>query len=363
MKTNCQLISKFDNQRGATIVVIAIVITVLLGFVALAIDVGYLAVTKNELQNIADAAALAGAGELGNIYKNLSYDGQQVLTLNANQIDAIKTTAKDAVEEGKNRAGSRDIMIDDTDIFINKWPETPVASNNYNRPTAVRVIARRDSSANGPIDTFFAKIFGIEDINVSADATAALTGIGEGKPPFPIGISKHWFDVYEGDWCDRGIKLHPTGDINSCAGWHTYKDWINYTAWPSNADKLKEILDGLREGTFEIPTTGMDDELVFIGGDVASAFDEIQALLDQVDKEVVDGEEGWMVFVPVYESPDCSNPSGSMKVVGFAATLITEVIGPPDKIINAKVKCDYVVTGKGSGSEYGSLGTIPNLVE
>ena len=46
MKTSRQLISKFNNQRGATAVVIAIVITVLIGFVALATDIGYVSVTK-----------------------------------------------------------------------------------------------------------------------------------------------------------------------------------------------------------------------------------------------------------------------------------------------------------------------------
>ena len=42
----------------------AIGLLTLLGFAALAIDVGYLFVVRNELQNAADAAALAGAGKL-----------------------------------------------------------------------------------------------------------------------------------------------------------------------------------------------------------------------------------------------------------------------------------------------------------
>jgi hypothetical protein len=344
-------------------VVIAIVITVLIGFVALAIDIGYVSVTKNELQNIADAAALAGAGELGNIYKGLTYDEQQVLTLDANGVDAIKASVKDVVGEGKNRAGGVTIIIDDGDIFINKWPGTSVHSNDYNQPNAVRVTARRDSSANGPISTFFAKIFGVETFDVSADATAALSGLGSTHPQFPVGISKYWFDVHQDDWCDRGIKLHPTGDIDSCAGWHTYKDWNDYQAWPSNAEKLKDILDGLRDGTFEIPLAEFSDEFVFIGGDVASSFDEMQALYEDAEKESVDGQYGWKVSIPVYDSEDCSNPSGNIRIVGFATALITEVIGPPDKIINATIKCDYVEIGKGIGSEYGSLGTIPTLVE
>jgi hypothetical protein len=363
MKTSRQLISKFNNQRGATAVVIAIVITVLIGFVALATDIGYVSITKNELQNIADAAALAGAGELGNIYKGLTYDEQQVLTLDANGIDAIKSSAKDVVGEGKNRAGGGNIIIDDGDIFINRWPGTSVNSNGYNRPNAVRVTARKDSSANGPISTFFAKIFGIQTLDVSADATAALTGLTSGKPPFPVGISKHWFDVHSDDWCDRPLKLHPTGDIDSCAGWHTYKDWNDYQAWPSNAAKLKNILEGLRDDTFEIPFTEIGDEFVFIGGDVASDFDEMQALFSQAVKEEVDGEYGWKVSIPIYDSEDCSNPSGNIRILGFATALITDVIGPPSKTINAKVKCDYVITGKGSGSDYGCLGTIPTLVE
>ncbi len=39
----------------------------LIGFAAFAIDVGYMMVSRNELQNIADTAALAAAGELGAI--------------------------------------------------------------------------------------------------------------------------------------------------------------------------------------------------------------------------------------------------------------------------------------------------------
>ncbi len=52
-----QLTSKIKDNRGVTAVVVAVVITVLIGFVALAVDIGYLYATKNELQNIADAVA------------------------------------------------------------------------------------------------------------------------------------------------------------------------------------------------------------------------------------------------------------------------------------------------------------------
>ncbi|KKL08384.1 hypothetical protein LCGC14_2576400, partial [marine sediment metagenome] len=49
---------------GAIIVMVAVMLVVLLGCVALAVDIGYLYVARAELQRTADAAALAGVSEL-----------------------------------------------------------------------------------------------------------------------------------------------------------------------------------------------------------------------------------------------------------------------------------------------------------
>ena len=53
--------SKKRNEKGAPLVMVGIALTAILGFSALAVDIGYLVVTRNELQNAADAGALAGA--------------------------------------------------------------------------------------------------------------------------------------------------------------------------------------------------------------------------------------------------------------------------------------------------------------
>ena len=54
------------NQRGATLIFVAICIFMIIALTALAVDIGHLVVTKNELQNAADAGALAGARYLYN---------------------------------------------------------------------------------------------------------------------------------------------------------------------------------------------------------------------------------------------------------------------------------------------------------
>ena len=57
-----------DRKRrrpgSAVISFTAVLMAVLLGMVAFAVDIGYIAVARAELQNGADAAALAGASRL-----------------------------------------------------------------------------------------------------------------------------------------------------------------------------------------------------------------------------------------------------------------------------------------------------------
>lgn len=56
------MFNKFKkNESGQSMVLVAIMITMLFGFGALAVDVGYMTYQKSELQNAADSAALAGA--------------------------------------------------------------------------------------------------------------------------------------------------------------------------------------------------------------------------------------------------------------------------------------------------------------
>jgi hypothetical protein len=264
MKLKNHLLKKAKDQRGAAAIMVAIAVAFfLIGFAALAIDVGYLFASKNELQNAADSAALAGAGLLGQIYANMSYTEQQGYNCTqdtwpdgyGSDEDSIRHQAQDAI----NSAGGKDITIDANDIYINTWTGTPFNTNYTVQPDAVRVIARRDSSAKsaeGPITTFFAKIFGMDTANVNAVATAALTGpakVDEGEMNLPIGLSEWQFfnNCDKGNprgqpVCSESITFSPTTD--SCAGWHNFFD-------PINADAMEEKLLGFIKGN---PLEGED---------------------------------------------------------------------------------------------------------
>lgn len=241
MKIYRHLIKNLKNQRGAVAILVAILVfSVLIGIMALAIDVGYFYSTKNELQNIADAAALAGAGKLGSIYTSMTLAEQDTHDFEADR-SAIEASAREVVRDdeseiSKNPAGGKDIVeILSTDIQIGNWdPSADPKFNPINSipigtlPDAVKVTVRRDASANDSIGTFFGIMFGKKNQDVTADAVAALTTIAEvspGEMKLPIGLSEKWFKTNS---CGSMITFSPTTE--SCAGWHNFFDAINTNA-------------------------------------------------------------------------------------------------------------------------------------
>jgi len=274
MKFSFKLLEKVKNQAGVSAVIIAIVLPMLIGFGALAVDVGYMCVTKNELQNVADAAALAATRKLGTIYQGMTHYAQQTYSCGDDDIGDIKDVANAVAHN--NKAGGEHITVYDmtegieiNEVEIGVWnpsntlPFTPFTTAPYPQPDAVRVTAHRDGVANGPITTFFAKIFGIDAVDVSADATAALLGQTTSDPgeiELPLGISTI---AAAPERCDKDIKFSPTKD--ACAGWNSF------FVEPTSDQAVLTILKGMRDGTIESPaTTAGTDEMEFIGGKLST---------------------------------------------------------------------------------------------
>ena len=407
MKVHQQLISRIKDQFGVTAIVIAIVMAMLLGFTALAVDIGYVMTTRNELQNVADAAALAATRQLGAIYQGMSYAQQQNYVCDPATVLPI---AQDVA--GKNRAGGKNITINDSDIIIGQWDaNTKTLTPTLGQPDAVKVISRRDGSANGPIITFFARILGINTVDVGADATAALTGqatAGEGDLEIPIGISSFFFNP--GERCNDWIKFSPTNDPDSCAGWTTF------ALSPSNDITVRRILQEVPDYTNPDTTAG-ETGFEFIGGDLSTpTFDALLMLFkdkgydynynpaattqtyEPIGTTTIEGnvvpvtgthpggiplldDDGvtqllypdgtgrnyhvWQTTVVVYDWYDCSNPNTRIMLTGFSTVQLTDVERPPEKTLIGKVICDVVDSedSRGGGGEYGTKGSIPGLVE
>ena len=112
MKNIHPLRFRLTDQRGAAVVMVAVAMMTLLGFAAIAVDTGYLMVAKNELQNVADASALAAARQLGAIYEPMTSAEQQSYTCNPGTIIPVAQRAPDGTGYRHKASCGQDLWTD-----------------------------------------------------------------------------------------------------------------------------------------------------------------------------------------------------------------------------------------------------------
>lgn len=176
------------DERGAVAVLVAIVLLVLGGFMALSLNVGHSRAVRGELQNAVDAAALAGAreidGTLGPIVDRLPHS--------------------QAVDFAGRHVTDKDTTVDispQNDVILGHWnpfasnPDTafePVTVNNAadaRRVNAVRVLAGREASRGNALEVYFGAAFlgNPERTNVRAEAIAVNGGpCADACPDVPL---------------------------------------------------------------------------------------------------------------------------------------------------------------------------------
>jgi hypothetical protein len=139
------------NQRGAVLIWVTFFLVVLLGFVALGIDVAKVMATRSQLQNAADAAALSGASAVDPT-SGLLVEG------------IAKSRAYYTATKNSAFVGSRDSVIVDTttDVVVSVADST------------VWVKVRRENGSGTGVIPYFSQIFGTTFYNVAAQATAKV---------------------------------------------------------------------------------------------------------------------------------------------------------------------------------------------
>ncbi len=224
-----------ENQRGVTVVLVAILMVVFLGFAALAIDISHLYVVRNELQNAADAGSLAGARVLYND------EGTAVNPL-ANQVghDAAEANRSENTSVEVNWTGGNegDVQRGHWSFGIGSLPKgfypndsvvpvhldgvsTQELDQNSNFINAVKVTTRRETS---PAASFFARIFGYQNFPVNAEAVAYIGFAGTILPwtlDQPIAICSAAI-LNNGEYdCSTGRMINSggRGATHNTAGW------------------------------------------------------------------------------------------------------------------------------------------------
>jgi len=155
------------DERGGTLVLVAVVVVALFGLAALAIDVGMGYTAKGEAQRAADAGALAGASAF------LEFEATQAVA-------PAEARAYDFAIQNE----IRNAAVDSSEITVQVVPDS----------SKVRVWVERES-----IGTWFARLIGFDDLTVRAMAAAQATEAGAARCLKPIALPDMWYDFDDDD--------------------------------------------------------------------------------------------------------------------------------------------------------------------
>lgn len=171
-------LTTFRKRRGAIVVLSALMMVMLFAFLAFAIDVGFISLTRARLQNNADAAALAAAQQLSGTAEPAT------IRANARQAAYDVVLANVGGDAGNaNFDAEQDVMFGKstwnagTNSYTYQW------GDQYTPYTAVKVFARRDFRAaptsadpnlvlDQRLPLFFAPVLGDAKAPVSTSAIA-----------------------------------------------------------------------------------------------------------------------------------------------------------------------------------------------
>ncbi|MGB2697388.1 MAG: pilus assembly protein TadG-related protein [Candidatus Zixiibacteriota bacterium] len=205
------------DEKGVSLIVVAIAIVVVFGFAILAIDLSMMQLAKTQLQNAADAAALAGA-----VILFTSNGDQTAATDEAIRVAGLNKAVQDHAQRPVN-IGPGDVTFPGGD--------------------SVTVITHRTEATGDAVKLFFANILGLgRESDMRAKATAAVSLICGTDCLRPFCPPDRWDDVDSNEiWTpdDVYIDLNENGfwdpgeplteDYNENGVWDPAEDYNPYT--------------------------------------------------------------------------------------------------------------------------------------
>lgn len=286
---------RFNDTRGFVLITMGASLTVFLSFMALVVDFGRLYVTKAQLQNTADAAALAAAID---IPLGTAVAGQHALDFGGSHYVAgapISVTADDVIFGNYNFS---------TRSFT---PET-------NPVNSVAVTARRTAdSVSGPLPLFFAPLFGHLTSDVRARSVAALdphvVGVQSKNRLIPYSAHESVVDANGDGKFDIGsvINIHPRDDAPGNFG------FLDLDGGSNDTPELRRYIEEGYDDDFIIPPGGSVSVSGSTGIEGNSLLNSFDSILDEV------------VFLPVHDAVVDPGSNAVFNVTGLLAVRIQSV--------------------------------------
>jgi len=376
--------SEKSVERGVSVVIVAAGLTAFMGFLAIVLDLGMLYAARSDAQKAADAASLAGA-------KYFLDQGSLPTTLTQTMRDESKAYAKAIGTQNSIRGGT----IQPSEIIINNSDIQLVSTN----PPVFEVTSRVQRTG---LSTYFATIFGVNAVDVSATAVARASkssGSSGAPTPFNVGAQclKPWIlqdvspdgDPYGEEDLGTMVFLHDDQSVNGSSKWGIIAPCPTYTPPPTvpcdggnsstvyydnivqcnpntyycNAgvqindvpgNKVGKTQDGVRDlihmgGGKQSEGTNQGQDTIAVTGATTSAFDytitggslnPISALRGQTITQ-----SSSIIIVPLTTDEPPSNGQLLVNISGFLKLFITQIHPPNAKPNSAKNQIDAIILG------------------
>lgn len=349
--------SNDKKPKGAVSIIFSILLLILFGFAALAVDLGYMAVAKSELQNSADAGARAGALRM---YVNGSGPNWAGAQQRAEELAELNPSTGNPVvllsppEVGYWNLDTRGQTIQSPTGF------TPTAKDL----PAVKVTASRTGAGDGgPISTLFARTLEIDSAPSSATAIAVVSGPGyvDQRNLFPFVMSQCMYDTY---WNSTATPPGPvlqngqpkTFSIGAKEGDPTCN--TNTGVWTSlkemgskGANYIRDLISafGTDNPVLDSAKVAIGESILLPAGDPASAYG---AVVDCLKKS----NRCQFVTVAIVDDAENANSSNRPRTTEVTAFACLEILGAQQgqKTVHVRMtrNCDPPDSG-GIGPDYG----------
>ncbi len=316
------------GERGAVLVMVAGSLFVLIAVGALAVDIGYIMVIKNELQNAADAGALWGArvlflNQCGVINPSANQEAYDAALANLSQntpveidFDAGDPNSGD-IQRGHWSFATRTFTPNDSLTSADLWGATMAQLDaNPNHINAIRVRVRRQAT---PAYSFLARIFGVTGMTSWAEAVGYRGPAGKAEPhdfDQPIAICRQAIIDPNGAYtCNTGRMIDSSGGTTTnTGGWSNFSQPCQTASKPTVEPLIcangnpRHVLFGIGMGT--------------TGGMVDTVYNDLRDcwLNRPVSKDFRGYPiESWSWTLPVIDCPgnnvlNCSNMVGIVTV-------------------------------------------------
>jgi len=333
------------SQRGAMAVLLALLLPLLVGVAAYTVDVAYFFLVRNQLQNDADAAALAGARHL--------YDGVSSTP--------SWTTAEQKAMAAVNFNRAAGAPLTDASVRSGYWSLSDPAPalkpgtstpQDYDAP-AVEVLVSRSAGHNGGgIKPFFLNYFGITDQALQVRAVAGLSSPGATRI-FPFAVANTLFQTY---WNGTTLPLGPKTDPKTSKPYvfqltGATGGWVDLSATSNSAGLVSDWLSATAP-----VLTSIGQQIWPQPGTKASNYKDVSACSAAAKAPASRTCE--YVYMPILSDVQAKT---SVPVLGFACIHILDAAQGQQYILAEMSTQCPVMPGQGVAAQYYGAKSSPAL--